>query len=330
MVPATQTTPLQGPLAEFASKLLDGHPYRAVRRIGAGAMGEVFEVEHQTMGRRLALKSLRQRLSGEAPAADRLRIEAQTAARLRHPNIVDAVDFWITPEGFPCFVMEFLTGSSLADEMKGGRRLPVLSATKYAIQALSALGAAHALGIVHRDIKPENLFLCRAIGRAPWIKVLDFGIARVLPDAATGAPAPLNVPTVTGAMVGTPRYMSPEALEGHRVDLRADLYALGVVLYVMLAGTGPFDRVQSGESLDAPPPPSHWSADDTPDELWGMPAGPEFESARAELDRIVLRSIRERPEHRYQSAAEFAEDLKRFRSGLKQSGPTRGPKAANS
>ena len=185
----------------------------------------------------------------------------------------------------------------------------MLSATKVAIQVLSALGAAHELGIVHRDIKPENLFVCRVAGRAPWIKVLDFGIARVLPDALIGAPAPLSVPTVTGTMVGTPRYMSPEALEGQRVDLRADLYSLGVVLYVMLAGTGPFDRAQLGQSLDAPPPPSHWLADDT---------SAEPEAARAELDRIVLRSIRERPEHRYPSATEFAEDLKRLRSALKQ------------
>lgn len=290
------------PLAEFATLLLRERPYQLVRHLGGGAMGEVFEIEHQATGRRLVLKSLRQRIGANAAWADRLRLEAQTAGRLRHPNLVSAVDFWITPEGFPCFVMELLRGASLADDLRRARRLPVLTATKYAIQVLSALAAAHDLGIVHRDIKPENLFVCRLTGRASWIKVLDFGIARVLPDASTGAPAPLAMPTATGTMVGTPRYMSPEALEGRPVDLRADLYSVGVVLYVMLAGTGPFDRVHPGQSLDAPPPPSRFTPEGLPDDL----------------DRIVLRAMRERPEDRYQTATEFASELKDLRATLKR------------
>ena len=286
----------------FAAKLLEGHPYAVVRAIGAGAMGEVFEIEHKTMGRRLVLKSTRLRLGADPHVAERMRIEAQAAARVSHPNIVNAVDFWISPDGFPCFVMELLSGASLAVELRQNKRLPILTATKYAVQALSALAAVHELGVVHRDIKPENLFVCRVSGRVPRIKVLDFGIARVLPDASTGAPAPLAVPTVTGAMVGTPRFMSPEALNGRRVDLRADIYSLGIVLYVMLAGTGPFDLAEPGQHLDAPPPPSRW-----------LPSG--FPS---ELDRIVIKAIREQPADRYQSAADFAEDLKRLRSDLKQ------------
>src|SRR5688572_6537522 len=113
--------PNQEPLAaapfEFANKLLEGHPYSVVRPIGAGAMGEVFEIEHQTTGRRLVLKSTRLRLGADPHLAERMRIEAQAAARVSNPNIVNAVDFWITPDGFPCFVMELLSGSSLAEEL---------------------------------------------------------------------------------------------------------------------------------------------------------------------------------------------------------------------
>lgn len=297
-------------LSELAERLLEGRPYEFVRSIGAGAMGEVFEIKHKTMGRRLVLKSPRLKLGAQPHAlveaqVERMRIEAQAAARLSHPNVVSAVDYWMSSDGSPCFVMEFLNGSTLAEELRRHQRLPILAATKYAIQVLSALGAAHGLGVVHRDIKPENLFVCQVPGRMPRIKVLDFGIARVLPDAATGAPAPLPVPTVTGAMVGTPRFMSPEALMGHRVDLRADIYSLGIVLYVMLAGTGPFDRVQANQSLDAPPPPSRW-----------LEAG-----LAPELDRIVLKAIREKPADRYQCAADFGEDLKRFRTSYKQAAP---------
>lgn len=297
----TQEPPLAAQL-EFAAQLLEGRPYAVLRLIGAGAMGEVFEIEHKTTGRRLGLKSTRLRLGADPHLAERMRIEAQAAARFSHPNIVSAVDFWITPDGFPCFVMELLSGASLTEELCPNKRLPVLTATKYAVQVLSALAAVHRVGVVHRDVKPENLFICRVPGLAPRIKLLDFGLARVLPDASTGAPVPLSVPTVTGAMVGTPRYMSPEALNGQRVDLRGDIYSLGIVLYVMLAAIGPFDLVRPGQHWDAPPPPSQW-----------LPRG-----LPPELDRIVIKAIRQRPEDRYQSAAEFAEELKRLRSNLKQ------------
>lgn len=296
----TQATPTAR--FEFATQLLEGHPYAVLRPIGAGAMGEVFEIEHKTTGRRLVLKSTRLRIKADPHLAERMRIEAQIAARVSNPNIVNAIDFWITPDGFPCLVMELLSGSSLAEELTPNKRLPVLTATKYAVQVLSALAAVHEFGVVHRDVKPQNLFICRVPGLAPRMKLLDFGLARVLPDASTGAPAPLSEPTVTGAMVGSPRFMSPEALNGRRVDLRADIYSLGIVLYVMLAAIGPFDLVEPGQHWDAPPPPSRW-----------LPSG-----LPPELDRIIIKAIRERPEDRYQSAAEFAEELKRLRSNLKQ------------
>ena len=293
---------LPGPLAEFARQLLAGRPYAVIRHMGRGAMGEIFEVEHTEMGRRFVLKSPRPRYEGNQRIADRMRIEAQSAARLKHPNIVEVVDFWTTREGFPCVAMEYLEGASLTEHLIKRTTIPVLEATRYASQLLSALATAHALGIVHRDIKPDNLFLQERAGRPPALKVLDFGIARVLPDAKTGAPHPLEVPTETGTLVGTPRFMSPEALEGLRVDHLSDIYSAGLVLYVMLAGVGPFDRVSWQEAASSRPRP--------PSELADTELPPE-------LDRIVLKAIEEAPGQRYQSASEFQRDVDALRAELK-------------
>jgi serine/threonine-protein kinase len=164
--------------------------------------------------------------------------------------------------------------------------LPVDEAVDVTIQTLSALSAAHALGIVHRDIKPENLYLHTGRERRRVLKVLDFGLARVLPNALESAPAPPMVPTKTGASVGSPAYMSPEAARGERVGPASDIYSLGLVLYAMLVGHGPFDR---GPMAD---PPSRYAA--------GIPN---------ELDALVLRAIKEAPEARFASAAEFREAL---------------------
>ncbi len=276
--------------AEDVVRLLDGTPYRLVRALGRGAIGEVYEIEHTFLGRRLALKVLHA-VAADGVSADRMRVEAQVLGRIRHPGVVDVIDFWTAPNGRPCIVMELLEGRTLAERFEGHAQLAEPDVVDLGVQALSALAAAHALGIVHRDLKPENLFLHAPEGRKPVLKILDFGLVRVLPTSGPETAPVLAIRTKTGALVGSPRYMSPEALRGERVDARADLYSLGIILYVALTGTGPFD-----EEAGPPVPPSALR----PDGL--SPA----------MDALVLHAIATHMDDRFQSAEEFLGELTRL------------------
>jgi serine/threonine-protein kinase len=250
-------------------------------------MGEVYAVVERFIGRQFALKVLHADFAATPQFIDRMRLEAQALGRLQHPNVVEVVDFWTARGGRPCIVMELLEGRTLAKEVLARRKLPPLEAVEWARQALDALDAAHTLGIVHRDLKPENLFLNEVAGYGRALKVLDFGLARVL-GQIHGAPQPLAVRTQTGALVGSPRFMSPEQSRGERVDHRADLYSLGLVLYEMLAGRGPFD----GGAAEPAAPSIH--------------AGGVVPPA---LDSLTLRAIRTEPDQRFQSAAELRRAL---------------------
>jgi serine/threonine protein kinase len=273
------------PPADSPEPLLEGTPYRLVELIGRGGMSQVYVVEHQRLQKRFALK-VPHRFYARPAFADRIRLEAQAIARLSHPNVVEVIDFW-TAGHHPCIVLELLTGGTVAQELAERRVLPAHEAVDLALQTLSALAAAHALGIVHRDIKPENLYLHRAREGQRVLKVLDFGLARILPEADAAAPAPPSVPTKTGARLGSPAFMSPEALRGERVGPTADLYSLGLVLYTLLVGHGPFDRGPASE-----PPSRH---------VPGIPSA---------LDDVVLRAIQAAPDHRFLDASEFREALK--------------------
>lgn len=268
--------------------LLAETPYRVVRLLGQGRMGDVHEVEHEFLGRRFVLKVLRH--TSSAQDIDRMRVEAQTMARLRHPNVVDVVDFRYSKDGAPYLVMELLQGRTLDAELVARGQLPPPEAVGLACEALSALGAAHEVGVVHRDVTPSNLYLHELPGTDRVLKVLDFGLAGVRPERSSRAPMPLMHPTRLGARVGSPRFMSPEAVRGERVDHRADLFAVGLVLYEMLVGHGPFDT-GSTEPLS----PSQLAPD-----------------VPAELDAVVLRSIRDAASERYQSAEDFAAGLRPF------------------
>jgi serine/threonine-protein kinase len=259
-------------------------------------------VEHEIVGRRLVAKVLRRELAGRPQLVDRMRLEAQALARLSHPNIVEIEDLGATAEGRPYFVMEHLRGHSLSAELRERGRLPVTDAVRFAIELLDALSAAHAIGVVHRDIKPDNLFLSEPVAQGSRVlKVLDFGIARVLPNAPPAAPLPLSVPTDTGSVLGTPRFSSPEGAAGLPVDERADLYAAALVLYVMLAGCGPFDHAEGERKLLA----AHRSEKPTP------PSAHARDPVPAELDEIVLRVLEKNPGARFQSAVELKRNLER-------------------
>ncbi len=289
----------QAPGAEPA-ELFGGAPYRTVQRLTAGGMGDLYVVEHQLLQRTFVAKVLQENFARDDGLLDRFRLEAQALGRLNHPHIVSVTDVGTTTDGRPYMLLEHLEGRTLDEELGERGRLPVREALQYAEQLLSALSAAHAISIVHRDIKPSNLFLCNRPDGSRVLKVLDFGIARVMPRAVPRTPRPLAAPTDTGVVMGTPRFVSPEGAVGRRVDERADLYAASLVLYTMLVGRGPFDHISGHMSLltaharAEPQPPSHYAEEPVP----------------PELDRAVLKGLEKDPEKRYQTAEEFREILR--------------------
>jgi serine/threonine-protein kinase len=277
----------------------EGTPYRVLEALDGGGMGEVFVVEHRHLERRFIGKVLRPALASSPQMIDRMRLEAQTLGRVSHANIVSITDFGQTNDGRPFMVMEQLRGRTVRTMLMEGGAFPVADAIRYTCQLLDGLSAAHALGIVHRDIKPDNLFLAETLHDQPVLKILDFGIARVLPDAAPDAPLPLTMPTESGHVVGTPRFLSPEGAMGAKVDTRADLYGAALVLYAMLSGRGPFDHVESDDELrkahrvEEPLPPSRYAREPVP----------------VELDRLVLKALQKNPDARFQTVTEFRAEL---------------------
>ncbi len=227
---------------------IPGTPYRVIRLIGSGGMGSVYEVEHQELGKRFVLKTLLSELSNRADLVQRLRTEWRSLGKLEHPNIVRVSDAGVAQGKFPYFVMERLMGETLADRLAQQRKLPVELALKISIGVLDALSVAHSIGIIHRDVKPPNIFVTDQ--EVP--KLLDFGIAKLLDASAEAI-------TARGVAVGTPRYMSPEQAAGDPVDARADLYAVGLVLYEMISGAGPYRASDANElflaHLTQPAPP---------------------------------------------------------------------------
>ncbi len=205
-----------------------------VRLLGSGGMGEVYEAQHSSIGRRFAIKFLHPLLAGNSEVVARFQREAQAAGGLENENIAAVVDIGTADDGAPYLVMEYLEGEDLAHLLVRGGPLPVPRAAYIIIQACRGLAAAHSRGIVHRDLKPENLFICKRNDGSDLVKVLDFGIAKL----HTGRPG--TGLTQTGTTMGTPFYMSLEQARGAKeVDHRTDIYALGVILYEILSGTKP-------------------------------------------------------------------------------------------
>ncbi|MEZ4222790.1 MAG: serine/threonine-protein kinase [Polyangiaceae bacterium] len=221
-----------------APKILDigsvlSKTYRVVRPLAEGAMGAVYEAEHLRLGRRVAIKVLRDEFRRHPEALLRFRREAETVGRLQNPHIVQVFDVDETDAGDPYFVMEFLQGESLAERLQRQKRIAMAEALAIASQVASALASAHAQGVVHRDLKPDNIFLVLVPDQPPFVKILDFGIA----TAQDGQKRVTNENTV----MGTAEYMAPEQATGDRdIDHRADQFALAVVLYEMAAGAPPF------------------------------------------------------------------------------------------
>lgn len=223
-----------------------GQKYRVLRRIGVGGMGTVYEAEQLDGGRTVAVKVLRQHLLGEPAVHARFRREAQATADVKHPNIVEVMDFHDAPDEPPFLVMELLQGQTLKSLMKKEGPLPVERAAAIAHQVANALVVAHQAGVIHRDIKPDNIFLVDTGTEALQVKLLDFGVARLMhEDDATA------LGTESGAWVGTPSYMAPEQIRCRPVDGRADIYSLGACLYHMVTGQRPIDVADNVALLSA-------------------------------------------------------------------------------
>ena len=262
--------------------------YRVLRRLGAGGMADVYLAEDTTLGRRVAVKVLLQRYAGDGQFVERFRREAQAAARINHPNIVNIYD-WGPVDGTYYIVMEYVEGETLKDHIRREGRYAPGEAVRIAVELLAAVNVAHAAHIVHRDIKSQNILL----DPAGTVKVTDFGIAKADDSQMTEA----------GSILGTAQYLAPEQAKGEPVDERSDLYSVGVVFYEMLTGSLPF-RGDSAVTValkhvnEQPPEPAEL--------VPGLPYA---------LNQIVLKALAKGPDQRYRTAAEFSADLVAARSG---------------
>ncbi len=286
-----KSDPLLG--ADLGSFHIDGW-------LGEGGMGILYRAEHTTIKRKAAVKVLKREFITDESIAGRFQQEARAISKIGHPHLIDIFDIGTTPDGRLYYVMELLEGHALADTMERGR-LPFASFAPLLLQACEALEAAHAVGIVHRDLKPDNLFLVERPGEPPFVKVLDFGVAKVL-GMDEDVQGKL---TRTGNIVGTPQYMAPEQIEGAGIDHRADVYALGVILYELSTGTLPFRADTIGQMLKAhllqQPPP--------------FDAGKLAEGVPSALEAVTLHALAKLPEDRYPTVKAFREDLQRVLDG---------------
>ena len=214
--------------------------WKIIRKLGQGGMGAVYLAEQVGIGQRVALKFLKSEFSTDAEIARRFLNEAKSYARVAHPNAVTLHDFGQDDDGNLYIAMEYCEGVDLKKVIAEQGRLSVIDAVEVVLQVSDVLATAHSRGVIHRDLKPENIMIRRGM-RGVHAKVLDFGIARLM-DAGTRL-------TMAGAIAGTPRYMSPEQVEGREVDLRADIYSLGIVLFEALTGHQPFDGMTIAEIL---------------------------------------------------------------------------------
>ncbi len=212
--------------------------FKILRLIGRGGMGEVFEAEHVGLGKRVAIKLMLEKYSGDGEAIARFTREAHAASRIGNPHIINVSDIGTAPDGRAFVVMELLQGSPLSKVIEDGGPMPPQRALHVMRQVLRAVGAAHAKGIVHRDLKPDNIFLIDGGEQQDFVKLLDFGISKMMDPDLQAAATKL---TTTGVVMGTPLYMAPEQAMGIEVDHLADIYACGVIFYEMLAGRPPFE-----------------------------------------------------------------------------------------
>jgi serine/threonine protein kinase len=267
--------------------------YRISSRLGEGGMGVVYLAEHPVIGKKVALKAIHPELSRNAEVVSRFVTEAKSVNQIGHEHIVDIADFGTTPGGEFYFIMEYLQGEALSDRLKREGRLDPTRAMVIGAQIADALDASHEHGIIHRDLKPENIFLVSKGGSKDFVKVLDFGLAKLVDTEEK-----VTHKTRAGSVMGTPYYMAPEQCEGKtEIDNRADIYSLGVLMFEMLTGKVPFGGDGYGEIIVkhiTMPPPSVRSL------------VPEL---TPEMDLILYRALAKDRTQRFQTMAELRDAL---------------------
>ena len=268
--------------------------YRVDKIIGAGAAGVVYAAWHTQLKKPIALKVLRDELCRDQSLVERFLNEARTASSIDEAHVVDVMDCGLLDDGRPYFVMERLEGMSLADLLDREDHLNLESSLSIAIQIAQGLAAAHARGVIHRDLKPDNIFVCRHAQPPYFIKLLDFGIAKLL-DSGVDL-------TRAGHIFGTPHYMSPEQTLGVAIDQRSDIYAFGVVLYELLSGRVPIDGSHPVEVLQR-----HRDGHVVP-----LRSHPACASVPPRLEALVHRCLEKDPQRRYASMQEVLDDLRRL------------------
>jgi len=246
-------------------------------------MGAVYLAEHPQIGKKVALKVIHRELASNREVVQRFFQEAKAVNKIGNEHIVEIHDFGVSPEGDHYYIMEYLEGSNLASTLSQAAVLDIRRALHIGAQIASALAAAHAAGVIHRDLKPDNVMLTSRLGDQDFVKLLDFGLAKMF--AAGNASA---VKTAAGVLLGTPQYMSPEACESRpNLDHRTDIYALGVLLFQMMTGVLPFDGETMGEVLvkqvtQLPPPPRQYNPNIPPS-----------------VEQILLRCLMKQPDARF-------------------------------
>src|SRR6266446_10983694 len=288
------STILDAPADPLIGQTLDDK-YRLEERLGIGGMGTVYRARHVLIDRPVAVKVLNPRFVEDEAAQTRFRREAKACGRLQHVNAVTVTDFGTSQDGYVYLVMELLEGRTLRDVLAKEAPLDPARAVSLMLQVSAAVAAAHEAGIIHRDLKPGNIFIVQRAEVPAVVKVLDFGIAKLAAELLDEEDA--QALTQVGAMIGTPRYMSPEQCDGVELTPAADVYSLGCILYEMLTGTVPF----SGSS------PLAIAVKQTSE----LPRRPrEFvASIPAALEDVVLHALEKRPQDRPANAAEFRREL---------------------
>ena len=264
--------------------------YEIERELGRGGMGAVFAARHPVIGKRVAIKVLDAYFSRDLALVRRFLDEARAVNKIGHPNIIDVFSFGQLPDGRQYFVMELLEGETMAEWLTRGRPDP-REARRLLLQVCEALEAAHREGIIHRDLKPENLWIARPKHGEPFMKVLDFGIAKLVAEQEA-----VNI-TKTGTVMGTPQFMSPEQCIGRGVDHRTDIYALGAIIFRIYCGRLPFEgesvaELMTAQLTEAPPKPS------------------AFAQMSAQLENLILACLDKNPDNRPASAAELGMRLR--------------------
>lgn len=291
------------PAAEIEDEIKKnlGDKYEVLSLVGRGGMGAVYKVRDKNLHKTFAIKVLNSNLVEDKSSVKRFEQEARAASHLTHPNLVAVYDFGMGGGGAPFLVMDYLDGTSLAELIGKEGFIDAPRALDIFIQVVEAVAHAHLKGVIHRDIKPNNIIVTRAENGTDFVKLIDFGIAKVLPSEAR---ATQNL-TQTGEIFGSPLYMSPEQCQGQKLDARSDIYGIGCVMYEALTGRPPFEGDNPIQTIlkhinESPVPINTLKQD------YQIPK---------DLERLILRCLEKEPADRYQSAHDLLKDLEHVRDG---------------